>query len=121
LKNFRQTLICIFQSNLDFKIIIAIMIVIENRFRINRTLIETWFEKTIFSLRSLGFHAPPLWHPPIAITPEQVIPASIAMRRGGGITSQPPSCERDRKEFYLTSSARQGNLRPAPSSPAGSS
>jgi len=40
LKNFRQTLILFFQPNLDFKIFIAIMIVIENRCRINQTLIE---------------------------------------------------------------------------------
>nr|WP_320161052.1 hypothetical protein [uncultured Methanoregula sp.] len=34
-----QTLVFIFQSNLDFKKFIAIMIAIENLIRINRTLI----------------------------------------------------------------------------------
>jgi len=39
LKIFNQTLIFIFQSSFDFKILIAIMIAIEKSIRINQTLI----------------------------------------------------------------------------------
>jgi len=42
LKIFQQTLILFFQSNLDSKILIAIMILIEKLIRINQALIHSF-------------------------------------------------------------------------------
>jgi len=42
LKKIQQTLIFIFQSSFDFKILTAIMIVIEKSIRINQTLIKNY-------------------------------------------------------------------------------
>jgi hypothetical protein len=48
LKIFQQTLIYFFQSSFDFKILIAIMIAIENLIRINQTLIKKTIREFTF-------------------------------------------------------------------------